>query len=269
MKGMAAFTILELLTAMAVLALILVMLVQVVNGLLQSTRTQNQQMDSVASARQAIDVMATDFRNAVVGENAAILIPTVAGSNAFALLTSRRGAAGAMADHRFLAVRYSTNATNQIIRSYGSVGISDTDLLAATVSAATNDGVPLAKGILGIQARAVGDGTNTYPITNAASANWATNSYNGLLPPTGYQALITRAPAFAANLTNRTRAIEIWIAAVDEQNYALLQGSSKVATAQASLGPDPQAWRAALDACDIPAQAKAGIRVLNKTIPIR
>lgn len=268
MKGMAAFTILELLTAMAVLALILVMLVQVVNGLLQSTRTQNQQMDSVASARRAIDVMATDFRNAVVGENTAILMPTVAGSNTFALLTSRRGA-GVMADHRFLAVRYSTNASNQIIRSYGSVGFTNTDLLAAAVSAATNDGVPLAKGILGIQARAVGDGTNTYPITSAASANWATTSYNGLLPPPGYQALITRAPAFAANLTNRTRAIEIWIAAVDEQNYMLLTSSSKLTAAQTSLGSDPQAWRAAIDACDIPGQVKSGIRVLNKTIPIR
>lgn len=267
MKRFSAFTILELLVSMAVLALVLVMMVQVVNGLLQSTKTQTQQMDSVASARRAMDVMATDFRNAVVGESAAILVPAGAGSNVFALLTTRRGVSDGTTN-RFLAVRYSTNASNQLIRSYGSVFFASTDLLAATVSAATQSGDPLAKGILGIQARAVGDGTNTYPLTSAASANWATTSYNGITPPLGYQALVTRAPAFAADLTNRTRAIEIWIAAVDQQNYNLLTNSSKLTVAQTALGSDPQAWRAALDACDIPAQAKSGIRVLNKTIQL-
>lgn len=255
----AAFTILELLVSMAVLAIILVMLVQVVNGLLQSTRTQSQQMDSVASARRAIDVMAADLQNAVVGESSAILAPTSAGSNLLALLTSRRGSNGS-ASHRFLAVSYSTSADSQLIRSYKSVDFAQTNLLAA----ATNTVAPfepLARGILAVQVRAITETTN-FPVTAAAAANWATNTYNGIPAPTGFQAIITRSPAFAYSLTNRTRALEIWVAAVDDQNRQLLPSSYRPANA------DPTTWRSEIDSSAIPAQAKSGIRVLNKTIPL-
>ena len=263
-----AFTILELLTAMAVLALILVMMVQVVNGLLLSTRTQSQQMDSVATARRALDLIATDLNNAVVGENAAILAPDGAGSNLFALLTSRRGASGT-ANHRFLAVRYSTNANSQLIRSYGSVNFGETNLLFAATNTAT-PAESLAKGILAIQVRALADGTNSYALGSTAANNWSTNSYNGIAPPAGYNALITRTPSFASKLTNRTRAVEVWITAVDDQNYNLLEGGNKLAAVRGLLGADPTTWRSAIDsAAAIPSQAKSGIRILNKTIPVR
>jgi type II secretory pathway pseudopilin PulG len=261
------FTILELLTAMAVLALILVMMVQVVNGLLQSTRTQSQQMDSVAAARRALDVITTDLNNAVIGENAAILAPDGAGSSLLALLTSRRGTNGA-ANHRFLAVSYSTNANSQLIRSHGSVNFGETNLLTG-ITNATNSAGPLAKGILAIKVLAVADGTNTYALGSAAANNWSTNIYNGFAPPSGYNAIITRAPTFSSGLTNRTRAIEVWVTAVDDQNYTVLEGAGKLAAVRGLLGADPTAWRGAIDNAAIPAQAKSGIRILNKTIPVR
>ena len=264
-SALSGFTILELLVAMAVLSLILVMLVQVVNGLLQATRTQNQQMDSVSAARRAIDVIAADLRNAIVGDNAAILAPDGASSNLFALVTSRRSASTATSP-RFLAVSYATNASNQLIRSYGSVDYAQANLLSITTVAPAE---PLAKGVLAIQARAMADGTNVYALTSTATANWATTNYNGLTPPAGFKALLTRSPGFSSALTNRTRAMEIWIAAVDAQNYQLLKSSGNLPVVLGVIGTDPTTWRSSIDAAAIPSQAKAGIRILNKTIPLR
>ena len=263
----AGFTLLELLTAMAVLSLILVMMVHVMDGVFQSSRTQSQQMDSVAAARRAMDVLATDLQNAVVAGNAAILVPDSSSTNILALLTARRGPSSS-ANHRFLAVQYSTNAASQLIRSYGSVDYSSPNILSSATNASASPVEPLAKGVLGIQVLALVDGTN-FPVTNAASANWATNNYNGITPPAGYKALLTYSPTFASGLTNRTRALEIWIAAVDDQNFKLLTNSSKLTVAQDALGTDPSAWRSSVDASAIPPQAKAGIRILKKTIPLR
>jgi type II secretory pathway pseudopilin PulG len=257
MKEVRAFTILELLVSIAVLAIILVMLVQVVNGLLQSTRTQSQKMDSSAAARRVLDVMAMDLQNAVVGENAAILAPTAAGSNLFTLLTSRRGPTNSSTP-RFLAVSYAMT-NSQISRSYGSVPFTQTNLIDPSLGTATVPVEPLAKGILAIQVRAITETTN-FPITSAASANWATNRYNGFPVQTGYQTLLTRSPAFSSAFTNTTRALEIWIVAIDEQNAKL--------TSYKPTNPDPAAWRAEIDGAGIPAQAKASIRILNNTVPL-
>jgi type II secretory pathway component PulJ len=163
-RQVAAFTLVELLTATAIMALVLVLLLQILNGILDSTRVQNQQMEAVGSARRVMDVIASDLRNAVISENSSILIPTAGSSNSFALLAARRGTNGATG-HRYLAVRYSTNSSNQIIRSYGSSTFSGTNPLADAASAATITPVePLARGILAFQARILADGTNAYPL---------------------------------------------------------------------------------------------------------
>jgi len=265
----AAFTLIELLTAMTVLALILVLMSQVVGGLLQSTRTQTQQMNGIAAARRALDVMATDFQNAVVGENAAILVPDAGGTNLFAFLTTRQGPAGS--NPRFLAVRYATNSQNQLVRAYDAVGFTATDLIAAA-PAASSPVEPLVRGLLAIQAAAVADGTNYYWLTNAPTANWATNSYNGSTLPAGFKALLTTGPSFSSALTNRTRAIEVWVAAVDEQEFERLRASSTLSLVQSLLNGSPtgaRGWRSAIDAAALPAQTKSAIRILNKTIPVR
>lgn len=248
-----AFTLIELLVSMAVLALILAMLVQVVNGILESTRTQTQQMDSVATARRALDVMAVDLQNAVVGENSAILVPSSSGSGTlFASLTTRRAPAASPAS-RFLAVGYTLNASNQLYRSYAAVNYTNTDLLAATASVITALPVePLANGILAVQIHAIPE--NTLPL------NLVTDNYNGTPTPTDWNALVTRSPAFASSFKGRTRAIEIWIAAIDQQSLQLLPTAFKPTNAE------PSQWRSEVDDSAIPAQAKSSIRILKKTI---
>lgn len=260
------FTILELLVAMAVLSIILAMLVQVVDGLLQATNIQNQKIESVASARRALDVLTSDLKNAVISENSSILVPD--NGNLLALLTTRRGP-NAATNHRLLAVNYATNAVNELYRSYGSVSFGQTNPIASAASALTQPDDPLSKGILAIQARAITDGTNSYELGSAASANWSSNTYNGLDVPTGHKALITAIPVFAANLTNRTRALEFWVVAVDDLNYQILKESGGLATVQQDLGDDPALWRSEIDASAIPAKTKSSIQVLNKTIPLR
>jgi len=261
-----AFTIIELLVAMAVLTMILVLMVQVVDGIMKSTRTQTQQMDSIAAARRTLDTMLTDIQSGVIGESSTILAPSITSSNLFALLTTRRGMSSAP-NHRFLSVTYSTNTSNQIVRSYGSVNFAQPNLLAAATNATA--GSALASGVLAVQIRAFADGTNSYPITNSTTANWATNVYNGLPVPTGYQALLTQSPTFSGSLTNKVRAVEIWIAAVDAQNYQLLSDAGNLSAVQSLLAGDPSTWRSAIDSAAIPGQTKLGIRILNKSTSLR
>lgn len=262
-----AFTIIEVLTASAILAMILVIMLQVINGIMRATVIQNQQMDSVSSARRAMDVMATDIEFSVVGNNAAILAPASVGfTTNLALLTSRGGPVGS-SSHRFLAVAYEKNGTD-LFRSYGSLTYNATtvDLLNSAINTPTKPIEPLAKGIISLSIRALADGANVYEISDPASANWATNSYNGITPPGNFKAILTTSPSFASGLTNRTRALEVWMAAVDEQNLRILNETSKLTVAQAALGTDPANWRNQIDAANIPPQTKAAIRILKKTI---
>jgi len=210
-------------------------------------------------------VLAADLQNAVTGENSAILVPTENAStgNASTLLsflTLRRAPEGSI-DPRFLAVRYALT-NNAIVRSYGAVGDDETDLINPDLATITPV-EPLATGILAIQIRAVTE-TNKYRVGAEPSANWATrDQYNGIPLPPGYQALLTRSPIFSSAAPN-TLALEIWIATIDAQNAALVGSMNR------SFNPsdDPTMWREEVDASNLPSQAKASIRVLNKTVPL-
>ena len=246
--------------------MIMVMLQQVVSGILQSTRMQTRQMQSVEYARRALDAMDADLRKAVVGDNAAVLV--AASEPKLAFLTQRRGTNGATG-HRFLAVTYATNAAQQLVRGYASVDFGKTDLLAACTNAAASSVV--ADGIIGFKINVVTCPGAEKASTATPSPNWATNNYNGAAVPAGFNALVTPSPAFASGLTNRARTLRVWIAAVDDQNLDLLSNTSLLNTALAAIAgeADPAKWRAAIDASSIPPQTKSGIRILTKTIPLR
>jgi len=263
-----AFTLLEVLVATAVLGMVLVVVLQITNGILGATLAQRQQTDSVAAARRALDVISVDLQTAVAGNTAAILVPASGeSSNLFALVTSRGGPVGS-SGHRFLAVRYSTNDSSQLIRQYASVNYTVSNLLESAVRADSTTNHPLASGILQIRIKALADGMNAYPVDSPPSPNWSTNNYNGLAAPSGFKALLGPRASFASGLTNRTRALEVSIAAVDSQNLQILSQIGKLATARSALAGDPANWRTSVDSADIPATSKSGIRILKKTIPL-
>ena len=263
------FSLIELLAAMAVLAVVMAMLLQVVDGILACTRMQSQQMDSLGAARGALDTMALDLSGAVVGESSAVLVSST--SNNLALITDRRGANST--DHRYLAVIYSL-AGSKLIRTYRSVSSSETDLLAAasnTNSVISSGTSTLGDGILSMSMRILTSSPSNSGLqsgTNTDTSNYATNTYNGFTVPSGWKALITTSPAFATTLSNRAQALEVWIAAVDPQNNILLQQTGARGIAQASLGSDPTVWRSEVDAANIPRPVKSSIQILNKTIPL-
>lgn len=255
-----AFTLIELITSMAVLAMVMALLLQVVNGILQSTRMQSQQMDSTGAARRALDIMALDLSRAVVNESTAVLV----GPTKLAMITDRRGTNAS--NHRFLAVTYSMNGT-QLLRTYRSVSFNEVDLLTAAQDANNAVVTTLTDGILAWNLQ-VRTSSGPQAAATTSSANYATNNYNGFTVPTGWSALTTTSPAFASSLTNRAQALEVWIAAVDDQNQRILKDSGTLATAQSALSTNPALWRSEIDSANIPLPAKSSIRILNKTIPL-
>lgn len=252
------FTLLELLAAMALLGMLMFMLAQVVNGILGSVQIQSQQMEAVGAARRMLDIIQTDLSLAVVGQNSAVLVKTDGDSHGLALLAARRGPDD---PHRFLAVRYDRDDGTQVTRSYASVDFNQRDLLA--MAASPTDGPVLSDGILAFQIR-VNTDSGSYNASDAAAAGWASIEYNGFPVPPGWRALVTETSA-SADEGPRARSLEIWVAAVDNQTLALID----LGQLSSLFGPDPSAWRSAVDAAtQLPPRVKAGVRILNKTIPL-
>ncbi len=128
-----AFTILELLVATAVMALMLVLLLQITNHTMQASKMATQQMDATQSARQALDVLSSDIAHAVLTGGATILTQDSGGAPALAFLTSGRGPDTAAAPSRFLAVSYQL-VVNQLQRGYKAIGWSSPYLLDEAVA---------------------------------------------------------------------------------------------------------------------------------------
>ena len=143
------------------------------------------------------------------------------------------------------------------------------DLLAASTNTASGV-LPLAKGVLGIQACAL-TGSGSYPLSSSVSPNWAvTGSYNGCPVPPGYNALLTDSSTFTKGLTNCTQAIEVWIAIVGDQDYDNLRKLGKIPLLVAALTnqTNPATWRAQVDILSIPTDLKSSIRIHKKIIPL-
>jgi prepilin-type N-terminal cleavage/methylation domain-containing protein len=289
-----AFTLVELLTATAILSLLLMLMFQIVSEILQSTRVQNQQMESVASARRALDVMACDLKYAVVGEGISILVPAQSSagpSPLFGMVCNRRGP-NAPTLGRYLGVSYGfDSSTGVITRSYTPISYDGPDLFTqigslmslTTPPPSPGGRTPIASNILSVQVLAVLTPSQAQPsptpvtLPSSASPNWASNGmYNNMIVPGSFNAVVSPARNFTVGpptLANTTSAFEIWIASVDQQNYDLLQRLGDLSTLQLALSQaggtqGPSGWRDAVDGAKIPSVVKSGVRILNKTIPL-
>ena len=264
-----AFTLIELLVAMAVMAMVLVLMLQVTTSIMGSTRAQNRQMDSVATSRRALDVMSSDLQSALINDSRTILVPDSTGSNSlFTLYAHRRGPNGAT-DHRFLAVEYKlrNNTTNigTLVRAYCSESFAD------LAPPSPRKDVELANGILAVQVRVLTESGPSALAAGPPTADWSTDSYNGISTPAGQKALIFRGPSFADHLTNRATGIELWVAAADPQTTSLLTDLDQwnIVVNKLESTPDPQNWREEIDSLpNLPASAKSAIRILSKIIPL-
>jgi len=285
------FTLVELLTATAILSLLLVLIFQIVSQILQSTKVQNQQMEAVASSRRALDVMSCDLKYAVVGEEISILVPaqaTAGPSPLFGMVCNRRGP-NAPIFSRYLGVSYGFDSSAGVItRSYIPISYGGPDLftqIGSLMSLTTpppppGGRTPIASNILSVQVLAVLSSSKAQPnptpivLPSSAAPNWSSNGmYNNMTVPGSYNAVVSPSRNFTVGpptLENTTSAFEIWIASVDQQNYDLLQRLGDLSTLQLALSQaqGPSGWREAVDGAKIPSVVKSGVRIINKTIPL-
>jgi len=272
-SGRRGFSLVELLVAMAVLALLMVLLLQVAGHTLQASRVTTQQLDATQSAREALDVLTSDLAHGVLTEGAAILYQATPLRLAF--LTRGRGPGGTPS--RFLAVDYqlgvSGNEAGHLLRSYAAVPWTNADLPGAAAAASGGTEALLAEGILQWSIQAVLDDGSVSTLANLpASAHAGTGSnYAGKALPSDWSALVPSvAPVDAA--TPRVRALRVAIAAVDVQNFALLNEAQRrlfPQPANADAVQDPVAyWEGILRNSTLPVSARSAIRFHSKTLPL-
>ncbi len=288
-KSFQAFTILELLTAVAVMALMLVLFLQITNHTLQTSKATTHQMDSSQAARRILDALSSDIANAVLGTESTILTKEAGGAPSLAFLTSGRGP-DTTSSARFLAVGYKLE-NHQLIRSYNAVGWTD---VPATypggflyVAEAASDSpaftTSLASGILQFSVLAIlEDGTMVSLLTppgDAAgiSGNAAgTTSFEGQTVPNGWTALVPAKPPIPNPLTSstaRVRALLVAIASVDEESLGLL-GATTLTFDQPSTGflttwNPVTAWETELSTeSQLPGPVRSAIRFTTKVIPL-
>lgn len=286
-----AFSLVEIMVAVSVLALLLVLLLQVVNGTLVSSRTANQQMDATGAARRALDVMASDIQNSVVGPIATLLGSTP--PSRLAMLTQGRGPNTSPSTPRFLAVQYVLSNGNSPVadtlqRSYSAVSWTTTDLLAATTNGSAGT-ANLATGVLALSIQAILENGDRRDVNVAPGPKQAWGVKGGdPYPPSTGNATITRVPnGFTALVpstpptptpldasTARVLAIEITLVAIDEQNYKLLKQTGTLSIARnafSATGTDLPAarWAQAINTLNgVPRPAQTAMRVLTRTVSL-
>jgi prepilin-type N-terminal cleavage/methylation domain-containing protein len=271
-----AFSLIEVLVAMAVLSLIMVLMVQISDGILASTRIQNQQLDSVATARRAVDIMYSDISSAIVGPTATLLVRENTPNTPFLAMVSQRfGPSTAPANYRCLAIQYVMDGDGNLFRRNAAVAFGDNLLQKATENIPTPD-IPVASGILGFTLRIITTDTSSpvQELNSTPSPSWAVPSvadttYNGLSVPAGWKALVPPGSKFVTEPTKTSRALEIWVAAIEPQSYRLLEETGKLTAARNVFqGSNPSTWRNQFDAADIPPTVKSSLRIINKTVPL-
>ena len=272
-----AFTVLELLVATAVMALVLVLFLQITNRTAQTSKVAEHQLDAAQTARRVLDALSSDMARTVLGVDSTILTQTSGGAPSLAFLTSGRGPD--TIPTRFLAVGYNL-ANRQLSRSYKAVGWSDIPgtypggLLYAAEAAASNPdfSAPLSSGVLQFSVFAIlEDGSQVSLLTPPGNSAGVSGSvpFEGQTVPTGWTALVPARPPTPAPLnstTARVRALFVAIVSADEESLAL-PGASAVAFSQPASDP-VATWETELQSQTLPAPLRSAIRFTTKTIPL-
>lgn len=284
MKKPRGFTLLEVLVAMAVLALLLALLFQIVEHTLRSTRAAGGQLETYSTARRTLDAMDADFLRSVTTGGAGVLIrPDSSGQmNALAFLVHGRGpsASPEHAAPRFLAVSYWWDSAKggTVRRGYAPVAANSTNLPAATVAAfepTAHPAAALGDGILrSLILYELNDGTVTLSPPGGAMVA-AGADFHGATIPFGWSLL---RPAEESGVAGAVRVVALLVVlgVLDENVLARLDASALQSARQdlaapatpAQLRDVPGFWEQQT-ASSFPAAAGSGFRAFQKRIPLR
>jgi len=220
MKRIRAFTLLEILVAMGVLALVLGFLLQISNGTVLATRAGNHRLEARTQARMMLEALAQDWQRQVEGFGAAALVHP-AGDPAIALLVESRGYE---AGSRFVAVTYALSGGGEIRQCVESVPWS-VEHLASALGTDENATV-ISRGILRLDLLlTLSDGRR---VPALQEGEWLSGTVEGTALPTGYRAL-RRSGAV------RVVALTLTVASVSPSAHGQLTDAGELATVLAAF----------------------------------
>lgn len=261
--GIRAFTLIELLAAMAVLALVLAFLVQLSSQTMTATRSSHQQMEASQKGRVVLDSLSADLANLVAQNGLGILVKEGGGNVELAFLTRSRGPKGSAT--RFLAVAYVLNG-NELQRKtapidWGAIVLPDSALQAVTSPSSTS---VLATGILRFNATATLDDGSIVTISGLPASAKQTNgsSFVQLLPS------VSPTSPLLPKVVSLTAAV----APLSEKN---LQLAGDMATKLGDLEDGKTAlavWNSSITLgklAALPAPAVAGLQLSQQTYEIK
>jgi len=275
---LAGFTLLELLVAFTVLAMLLVLLLQVANRTMQASRVTTQRLDATQAARHVIDSLAADIENKI-NVSSPLLYQPNGESVSLAFLTSARGPVTSVQPARFLAVSYQL-VGHEVIRRYQGVDWGTKNLLDAAKKTIT-DGTAsvLSPAILQFAVLALlEDGRTVVNLQNGTAIPpldeppvWevpGTELYQGQVVPSGWSALVP-ATYPATPKSPRVQALLVAVAVVDEQNLAILDSTRQASLFDTPNTSDPvKEWEAILDGSALPGQSRSAVRFYSKVISL-
>lgn len=267
----AAFTLIEVMVAVAVLALILVLLAQILNGITGPIRIQSQRMDSAAAARKVLDVMAADFASLASGPAAGVMLAMDETSPEFLSMVTQRRSPDIPPSGRYLGVVYAMEPSFRMVRRYAPIYHTEANFLKAATMADKESPFPLAEGILGVRFIA---NTQQGPVemdpalTSGDVPDWLLEEVGGLSVPSGWRTVVGLSHSPSGKPVPRIYSLQIWIASADPKVLQILTEAQSVAVSGVINGQSPSAWRNAIDALNIPGPVKSSIQILNRTYTI-
>lgn len=265
----AAFSLVEVLATIALLALLLVLLSQIFDHTLKATRASKQQISTTRQARAVMDALDADLSNAILENGLSLFSKSSEPNNDTLLvfLTRSRGPSG-QTGFRRASVAYELTG-QEVRRLFAPVVWSDTDAVQAALSAASAEETStLARGILRFEAVAVLDNGEILPISEASH----TTLFGSPLPDQ-FAALDLTAPP-ASSTRERVVAITVAVAAVDSRNLDL-PGIEEIAEKLGSpdVGQTPlEVWKTAIASGEldsIPSPTLNALRLTQQTFPLR
>ena len=265
-----AFTLVELLAAMAVLALMLAMILQITGNTLQATRISRQEMDASQQSRTVLDALEADLSNRVTqADLTALAAEDTSHNSQLVFLTNGRSPnVAGQAPARFVAVNYQLTGTT-LQRRTATVAWTTTQsmvdaALAATAKTATITN--LANGILRFEAVAVLDDGTISPLSQAG--NWQTSTVNAETIPTPFFGLVLETSALT---DRRVRSLVVGVATLDGQTLNLPGAQNIVALLTApAAGQTPYGvWSQVVATpgglASAPAPARAALRIEQRS----
>jgi prepilin-type N-terminal cleavage/methylation domain-containing protein len=246
-KGRRAFTLVELLAALAVFALIMVLFSQTTAFVALAVTGSENQVDATEADRSALDALEHDLASAVTQQGLTVDLSQDGQNNAqLAFLTQCRGPSStSSSDFRLMAVAYLLRG-NQLIRQVTPVLWSDTNLegivvgnaSSSTYSPSTTSSV-LSNQMLRLEAVVQLDDSSI--ATYSSSATW-------LSPVAGstFAGLVLSTAPVGASATPRVRSLIVAVASVDQQLMRL----PAVSTIGSKLGSTSASFPTPLDYWD-------------------